>query len=154
MATPPRRHLCAPLLLSLATLLLPACYTAQDLERLAAQKPDPRQEQIERLWRAMGALVAEEQWPLTLERRQDLIMVTQWQELEDDLRRQIRLLVLVAPVGIGINVHVTYQRRDERTDLPPDEAWAEVHDPVLQLRQRGEERAFATRIQQKWAEGP
>jgi hypothetical protein len=159
MATPQLASLLQRLVLALLTLAVvtsTGCYTAQDIERLRAQQasaPDPRHEQVERLWEAMGAVVQEEAWPVALERRQDLIIVTQWMQVDPSLRRKVRLLALVAPNGVAINVSVDHQRRDERLGPTPEEQWGPVDDPALAVQARRLEQALARRVQEKWAQG-
>lgn len=160
MATPKLASFLQRAALALLTLSLAGaaagCYTAQDIQRLRAEQasqPDPRQEQVDRLWEAMRGVVQEEGWPVALERREDLIITTQWMEQAPDLRRKVRFLVLVAPQGVAINVTVDYQRRDERLSELPQEQWGEVDDPVLSVQKKKLEQALARRIQEKWAHG-
>ncbi len=141
------------ILLVCCCLSLSACYAPQELRQLAEDTPDPRQEQVEALWQAMKEVVAEETWPVELERREDLIIATSWmpEGTEGLLRRRVRFLVVVAHNGVGINATVKYQQHDER--LAPEETWADTTDPKLLLRAKNEEQALAHRIQRKWQQG-
>lgn len=124
------------------------CYTPQELQRMSAEQPDPRQPQIERLWEAATTVAREERWPLEAMRREDLIVLTGWMEVGPELQRQVRVLVVATPSAVGVNVRVQYQQRDAR--LPPEEQWALTTDPELKLRARGEEAALTERIRRVW----
>lgn len=126
------------------------CYDAHDLRKIAAEKPDPRQKQVDLLWDTMREVMQEEAWPVELQRREDLIMATAWMPLSEEVRRRVRFLVVVAPMGVGINVSVKYQQRNP--EAPPEAAWNEVTDPVILARQRREEEALAHRIRGSWLE--
>ncbi len=140
----------------LIAFCLGGCYTAKDLRAIAANTPDPRQEQIEKLWEAMQQIVHEEQWPKELESREDLLVATSWmmvkpQPQDHRLRRRVRFSVIVAPQGVGINVLVKYQREGKSPeDAPDQETWSDMTDPVWKVRQQQEERALVARIQQNW----
>ena len=114
---------------------------------MAEAQPDPRAEQVNQLWDCVLQVVKEEGWPVQLERRQDLLLATEWMPAGDARQRRVRFSVVVAAMGVGINVTLDYQQR-----IPGDETapWSEVTDPELLAQKRMEEMALARRIQLMW----
>ncbi len=135
----------APVIACILTLALPACYTASELRALSESKPDPRAEQVNALWDCVLTVAAEEKWPIEVESRQDLLLATQWMDTGENQRERVRFTVIVAPMGVGINVTVHKQHR-----APDADAWYDITDPAALTRKRAEETALAKRVQLMW----
>ena len=145
MRQPLRTMRYALALCAIVTLGLPACYTPAELRQLAESQPDPRAAQVNALWDCVLAVVAQEAWPIEVESRQDLLLATEWMDRGEDRRERVRFTVIVAPMGVGINVTVHKQHR-----VPGQEEWFDVTDPVILTQKRAEETALAKRVQQMW----
>lgn len=132
-------------LILLIALVAPGCYTAAEMRDLAESKPDPRAEQVNALWDCVLTVAEEEKWPVEVESRQDLLLATQWMARGDDKRERVRFTVIVAPMGVGINVTVHKQHR-----VPDTDEWFDVTDPAVLAQKRAEETALARRVQLMW----
>jgi hypothetical protein len=126
-----------------------ACYTPAEMQTLAQAAPDPRVAAAKGIWQAMLDVAAENQWKLDLEREEDLFLTTQWTEGQPDLRKRVRLSVVIAGPGVGINAHVVHERRTAAAGEGEGE-WAPADDPELDDADRREERALVERVQAIW----
>ncbi len=145
-----------PLPLLLAALLamasmtsLGGCYTPKEMSALAASQPDPRQVEAERIWGAILKIVEDEGWPVDVKRREDLMLRTQWLDVEEGVRKRIRFLVVVAPMGVGINVKIKHERH-LAADSAPENPWVEIKDDQTAKAQKIEENALVKRIHTLW----
>ena len=135
--------------IGLALMASSACFTPQELRKRAEDMPDPRQLEADKVWAAILTVVKEqEQWPVELARREDLLLATEWMPVEEDLRKRVRFTVIIAPMGIGINVLVKHQRKDPQA--PFDEAWKEAEGAELSAAEKREEGALVKRVQTIW----
>jgi len=126
---------------------LGGCYTASEMRQLAEEKPDPRQTQVDQLWKCIQTIAAQEQWPIEVSSRQGLLLATKWINKDAEHRKRTRVSVVVAPMGVAINVHVHLQHR-----VPGAPEWTDVTDPVVLTDKRVEETALAKRIHWLWEE--
>lgn len=146
--TPSKAPRCGIYFLGLlfALALSSACYTAAEMQTLAENTPDPRAAEAERVWQAMQQVSAEKGWSLDLNRKEDLLLTTHWKEVGPDLRKRVRLSVVMASRGLGISAKVRYQRRD--ADEP--QTWQPAEDPRLDEEATTEERALVQRVHTVW----
>jgi hypothetical protein len=136
------------LLLSL-TFASAACFTPQQLREKAQSMPDPRQAEADIIWASILTIVNdEEQWPVDLARRDDLWLATEWMEMEEGLRKRVRISVIIAPMGFGINVLVKHQRFDP--EAPIDEKWREFSSPEISASEKAQEAQLVKRIHLMW----
>ena len=137
------------LVLIVLLLFSTSCYTAQELRKKAESMPDPRQAEMDILWSSILSVAEEEEgWPLELARRDDLFLTTEWMEVEDGLRKRVRINVVLAPMGFGLNVLVKHQRRDE--SAPFDSQWKDFSSPSISEAQKAQEADLVRRIHAMW----
>lgn len=123
-----------------------ACHTSAELRDIAEKRPDPRAAFADEMWAAVGELAREEAWTLDLNSAEDRLLTTVWFESEPGLRKKVRLTVVMAPMGVGINANIKYER--------PDEAqagmWLPDESAELANRSKAEERVLVERIHAIW----
>ena len=149
--TPPARRALrsgavAALLLALA-ISSTACFTPEELRARSEALPDPRQAEADLIWAAILQVVeAEESWPVDFKRREDLVLTTEWMPQAEGLRKRVRFMVVLAPMGVGINVLIKHQRLD-----PDAEAqWQDFSDDALDEAEKREEALLVQRVQRLW----
>ena len=131
----------------LLTALSSGCYTAAEMRKLSEEKPDPRQAQVDQLWSCIQTVAAEEAWPIEVASRPGLLLATQWIERDTEHRERVRITVVVAPMGVAINVYIHSQHR-----APGAAEWTDVTEPNALTRVRAQETALARRIHGMWEE--
>lgn len=135
---------------ALSASTVTGCYTQRELRQLADEQPDPRQQEADRLWGAILKVVHDKAWPVDVQRREDLTLRTRWVDVEEGLRKQVRFMVVVAPMGVGINVKISHARHQGEVPEGQD-PWKEVEgDAALDDSARAEENELARRIYTLW----
>ena len=142
------RRILFGLIAAAGLLAMAGCYTPQELRAKAAEAPDPRQEQADKLWSAIVEVSGQEQWPVDFQRAQDRMMATRWIPTEEGLRRRVRLMVVITPMAVGVNANITYQRFDPQAS--PESQWQDADDKELATRARREESTIVRKIQAVW----
>lgn len=123
------------------------CYTPHELRAMADAQPDPRQIEADHIWASILQIVEEERWPVDLQSREDLLLRTEWLTQEEGLRKRVRFLVIVAPMGVGINVAVKHERLDAQGEEPQ---WMPASDGPLVEQERQEEALLTRRVHALW----
>lgn len=105
------------------------CTTAADLRASQRGAKDPRLVELDRIWEAIHEVMRERDWPVELSRVDDLLVSTAWMAVPPDpaqadapegLHRRVRMMILMAPMGMGINAKVRYARVVQTPDTPDD----------------------------------
>jgi len=123
-------------------LMVSGCFNAQELRALSEAAPDPRQAEADKMWAAIGEVVAQEGWSVELARREELLLSTAWVPTEDGRRKRVRFLVLLAPMGMALNCTVLY----ERPAGPEGEGWVPDEEAPTRELAGGQEGALVEAV--------